>query len=229
MLLADHPYFASGVVQIRKRLGVPRSGFTDAQRAYLWEHSRKGRKEALRVAADKLIADFSGIKDALRWEARLFAYDYMISPVLVRYKLPFPDDWDGERRSDTIVSAGRYKIGARLIKTVPDVERRKYQFVSGALYLEITNLTTKRDIDAIAKEATKKKKDQHPFEMPKPQAARRYVWQLFSAKKKNKMSNSQIAKAVNDRFRVRLTPQHVPSYAKEYERALQKLKPFRSS
>jgi len=229
MLLADHPYFSENVIKIRKQLHIPQNGFTDGQQAYRWEHADKKQKEKLRTATNNLIANFAGIKDALQSEARFFAYDYTISPAIVRYKLPFPDDWENLHREEATRSIGRYKIGVRLFKTESDVERRKYQFIANALYLEITNLTTKRDIDEIAKLVTIKKKDQRPFALPKPQVARRYTWQLFSTKAENKMSNSQIARAVNERFRTRLTPQHVPSYAKEYEKALKKLKPFSNS
>lgn len=227
MLLADHPAFVDGVAMIRKRLGIPQDGFTDGQKAFEWAHATKSNKNELRDATEKLLADFS-VKPAFRSEAKSFAYDYTLSPKIVENQLPLPKDMSDEDVEETIERVGRHKIGAQVIQTGGDVESRKYEFKANALYLEITEHTSLEDVTTLYKHAAKRKKDMLPFAMPKVQAAPRYAWQLFSAKQKNKMSNSQIAKAVNAEFRVRLTPQHVPSYAARYQNALQTLKPFHS-
>jgi len=227
MLITDHPAFVVGVAGTRKHLSIPQSGFTDGQKAFDWEHANKSNRSALLGAVEKLLADFS-IKTTFRSEAKFFVYDYTLSPKIVENQLPFPKDMSDEDIEDTIERVGRHKIGAQVIQTGADVESRKYEFKANALYLEITQHTTLEDVTTLYKHATKRKKNMLPFAMPKVQAAPRYAWQLFSAKKKNKMSNSQIARAVNAEFGVRLTPQHVPSYAARYEKALQTLKPFHS-
>ena len=227
MLLADHPVFVDGVAKTRKHLGIPQSGFTDAQKAFDWAHANKSNKSVLRDAIEKLLADFN-IKSAFRSEAKFFAYDYALSPKIVENQLPLPKDLHPVQVEEIIKRVGRHKIGAQVIQTHGDVESRKYQFKANALYLEFTEHTTWRDAEIALMHATKRKKNALPFAMPKVQVAPRYAWQLFSAKKKNGMSNSKIAEAVNAKFRVRLTPQHVPSYAGRYEKALRILRPFHS-
>lgn len=213
MLLADHPHFVEQVAIIRRRIGLPREGFVDGQRAYDWEHANNTNKRASWDAAAQLVSEFN-IKNAFRSDARFFTNSYILSPKIVANLLPSPN---GAERIT------RHKIGARLIKTNVDIESDRYNFKSNALYLEITDQTSTRDIDAALKKAQMSKKDMRPFAMPKPTAKARLTWKM----RVEGATNQQVANEIYKRFGTRLTPQQVPLYAGRYEKALRVLRPLK--
>lgn len=114
MLLADHPHFIRGIEVARKKLLIPRQGFTDGQSAFNWEHLVKNNKDLARVAADALIADFN-INSVFLTEARHFTYDFLLSPKIVSNRLPLPSEWSARDKQEVTASVSRHKIGARTI------------------------------------------------------------------------------------------------------------------
>ncbi len=222
MLLADHPHFVEQVATIRKRYGVPRGGFTDGEKAFHWEHDGRHRAPKVRKDAEGLIADFS-IKITFQSEARFFAYDYILSPRIVANLLPLPADMSKKDAEKTVASVGRHKIGARLIETTTDIETSKHQFKANAFYLEITDHTTTRDVEALLKKTLKRRKDTRPFTMPKPQEKARMAWLM----KTKGATNQQTADAIFRTYGTRLTPQQIPLYESRYAKALSILRPMK--
>lgn len=223
MLLADHPYFIEGLAKVRRRMGIPREGFTNGERAFEWEHADKFNKKELWAVMEKLVAEFT-IKPAFITDVKFFVYGYALSPKIVENQLPLSlwlPDFEIEIE-ETIKQVGRHKIGARLILTGKDIERSKYQFKTNALYLEITDQTTVRDVSAVMKEATKRKKDPRPFAVSKIEVVARRVWHL---KQKN-ISDKNIAKLISQELDRPFADDKVPAYHKRYRDALQELKPF---
>lgn len=219
MLLADHPYFIEGLAKVRRRMGIPREGFTNGERAFEWEHTDKFNKKELWDVMEKLVAEFT-IKSAFITDVKFFVYGYALSPKIVENQLPL-SAWL-PNKEETIKQVGRHKIGAKLILTGKDIERSKYQFKTNALYLEITDQTTVRDVSTVMKEATKRKKDLRPFAVSKVEAVARRVWHL----KKEKISDKNVAKLISQELGRPFGDDEVPAYHKRYRDALQELKPF---
>lgn len=220
MLLADHPHFIEGVAKVRRRMGIPRDGFTDRQRAYEWEHADHFNKKELWDAVEKLLADFK-IKPAFRSDVKFFACDYVLAPKTVENLLPLPSDLS-DFEEETIRQTSRRKIGARVIQTDTDRERYKYQFKSNALYLEITDQTNTRNISAALTAARKRRKDLKPYTVPKPEAIARRVWLLTM----NEMPDKEIAERISVEFDRSFPYNDVPVYRKRYKDALQELRPL---
>jgi len=221
MRLSDHPYFVEGLSKVRRNIGIPYNGFADSQRAFEWEHADKFNKKKLWGAIERFIAEFR-IKTAFRTDVKFFVYGYALSSKIVQNQLPLPLWLPDFEKEGTIKQVGRHKIGARLIKTGKDIERNKYQFKTSTTYLEITDHTNSRDVSAVMKEVTKRRKDLRPFAVPKPQAQARLAWQL----RIKGATNQQVANEINRQFGVHLKPQHIPLYRERYEKTLRQLKSF---
>jgi hypothetical protein len=218
-LLVDHPHFQKGVKQIRKQLKIPTQGFSEGEKAFLWEHGTKEAKRKLWGLMDTLIGDFS-IPKTYTTEARLFAYDYILSPSIVNNLLPLSDSYTKLQKEKIIESVSRHKIGAAVIQTGIDIELNKYQFKANATYLEIDEHSTERDLLNAYRKVSKNKQKKSAFKLPKPQEKTRFVWLL----KREGLTNQEIASLFNKKFNTNITLTQVPTYAKRYEMALSKIR-----
>jgi hypothetical protein len=218
-LLVDHPYFQNQVVHLRKIFNVPSQGFEDGEKVFLWSHTDKNRERDFWKSVEVLLSDFE-IPKIYTSEAKFFVYDYILSPVIVRHLLPLDDTYSKKQKEKIIDGVSSHKIGAAIIRTGLNVEETKYQLKANALYIEIDEHSTERDLLSAFRKVSKNKNKRSSFKLPKPQEKARFVWMS----KRDNLSNQKIAKAFNIKFGTTLTLNQVPTYAKRYEKALGKLR-----
>ena len=222
MLLLDHPFFIKQIKEIRTRLGIPIGGYKDyGKTGFRWEHSRQNNKKLLWSEVEDMVSKFK-IQDIYIdiGDVKFFAMNYIVSKELIKDLLP--QNIYSENEKLLPKRTRKLKPAVKIIKASIDLEANKYIFTPGRTYLEIFPKTTRRDIDLAFKKITEKKKNNLPYNVPKPSIIARNIWNLAQKRTKNK----DIVQIINTTYDKKFTYEEILIYKKRYADALRKLRTF---
>lgn len=199
-LLANHPYFISGVARLREKYKLPHQEITDISKLLQWKSMNN--KKCNLIAQDEilygLINDFK-IPQELKKSAKNFAYDFILT--------------------NNLITNSMFETGLNIIKY--SSKEKTLKLNQGSVYVEITPFTTEREMKNSWERIAENRKEIRNYGIPKTSKIDERVWELY----KQGCITEDICKEIKKEFdKTSFTYSDVNSSKHKYKIALSKLR-----
>ena len=174
-LLAHHPHFIKGVVNLRDKYKLPYKEITDVSKLLEWKS--KNNKKCNLIAQDEdlygLINDFK-IPQELKKSVKNFAYDFILT--------------------SNLITSNMFETGLNIIKY--SLKEKTLKLNPNSVYVEITPFTTEREIKNTWEKIIGKRKEIRNYGIPKTLEIDERVWELST----EGCSTEKISEKIKEEF-----------------------------
>ncbi len=220
-LIIEHPDYIEGVLNLRKQFSLPKEGYLDMQKAFLWEQENKEDRVNIENGLRQLLSGFSYPSVFHRILSK-FTYDIVVCPARTKPFLMETDD-DEKWVNELQRHIEQPIISTASVRTTYDKEINKHLIDPDSTYIKITPTMTYKDLEKVFSDV-KLKKVNLPFSVSKPERISKFIWQASRA---GILTDKEIGQIINDKFGVKVfSYMQVAQYRKRYKDILVLFKPL---